>query len=324
MSEGQHPDPGGWVAHVPVTLFTIVMGLCGFTLALRAGEAALELGHLISGAAHLLSMVVFAAVSVLYVAKGLRHPGAVVAEWQHPVKLAFFPAISIALVLMSVVMLDPAPGLARAMWLVAVPLQLFLTVSVVSGWISARSFQHGHLTPAWFIPAVGNVIVAIAGVPLGYVEISWFFTSVGLIFWIVMLVLVMNRLIFHDPLPVRLQPTLVILIAPPSVGFLAWVALVGGVDPFARVLLNGAYLFTLIVAVQLPRLLRLPFSLAFWALSFPMAGVTIASFTYADATGSAGHRIIGIGLLAVLCVIILALLFRTAQAVRNNEIFVPD
>ena len=113
MSEAEHLDPGGWLPHVPVTLFTIVMGLCGFMLALRAGEAALGLGHLISSAAHLLSMVIFAAVSVLYVTKGLRHPGAVAAEWQHPVKLAFFPAISIALVLMSVVMFDQAPVLAR-------------------------------------------------------------------------------------------------------------------------------------------------------------------------------------------------------------------
>lgn len=324
MLEVSTPENTGWLAHVPVTLFTIVMGLCGFTLSLRAGEAALGLGHALSGAAHVLTMAVFAGVAFLYIAKALRHPGAVVAEWQHPVKLAFFPAISIALVLMALVMLEPAPGFARAMWLVAVPLQLVLTLSVVSGWISTRSFQHGHLTPAWFIPAVGNVIVAIAGVPLGYVEISWFFASAGLIFWIVLLALVMNRLIFHDPLPGRLQPTLVILIAPPSVGFLAWVQLVGGVDAFARVLLNGAYLFTLIVAVQLPSLLRLPFSLAFWALSFPMAGVTIASFTYANATGSAGHRVIGLGLLAVLCVIILALLFRTVKAVRNGEAFVPD
>ena len=166
--------------------------------------------------------------------------------------------------------------------------------------------------------------MAIADVPLGYIEISWFFTSVGLISWIVFLVLVMNRLISHDPLPVRLQPTLVILIAPPSVRFLAWVALVGRIDPFAHVLLNVAYLFTLIVAVQLPRLLQLPFSLAFWALSFPIAGVTIASFTYANSTGSAGQRVIGLRLLAVLCVIILGLLFRTAKAMRNNEVFVPD
>ncbi len=317
MSEARLP-------HVPVTLFTIVMGLCGFTLALRAGETSLGLTHLLSGAAHGLTMAVLVAVSLAYLAKGIRHPADVVAEWRHPVKLAFFPAISISLVLVSIVMLAPAPGIARALWLIAVPVQLVLTLAVVSGWISARAFQHGHLSPAWFIPAVGNVIVAIAGVPLGYIEISWFFVSVGLIFWVVLLTLVMNRLIFHDPLPERLQPSLVILIAPPAVGYLAWVELVGGVDAFARVLLNGAYFFVLIVALQLPRLLRLPFSLTFWALSFPVAAVTSASFAHAEAVGSTGHRVIGVVLLAVLCVIIAGLVWRTLRALREDAIFRPD
>lgn len=309
------------LAAIPVTLFTVVMGLCGFTLALRAGEAAAGFAHLASGAAHLLTLAVFVVVALAYLAKALRHPQAVAEEWAHPVSLAFFPAISIALLLFAIVMLAPAPGLARVLWLVAVPVQLLLTLAVVSGWIGSRAFQHGHLTPAWFIPAVGNAIVAIAGVPLGYVEVSWFFTSVGLIFWVVLLALVMNRLIFHDPLPERLQPTLMILIAPPAVGYLAWVALVGGVDAFARVLLNVAYLFTLIVAIQAPRLLRLPFSLSSWALSFPVAAVTLASFAHSAATGSAAHRVIGFALLAVLVAIIAGLLWRTADTMRRGLLF---
>ncbi len=309
------------LAQVPVTLFTVVMGLCGFTLALRAGEVAAGLVPLASGVAHLVTLAVFVVVALAYTAKALRHPQAVAEEWAHPVSLAFFPAISIALLLFSIVMLAPAPGIARGLWLVAVPMQLVLTLAVVSGWIGARSFQHGHLTPAWFIPAVGNVIVAIAGVPLGYVELSWFFASVGLIFWVVLLALVMNRLIFHDPLPERLQPTLVILVAPPAVGYLAWVALAGEVDAFARVLLNIAYLFVLIVAVQVPRLLRLPFSLSHWALSFPLAAVTVASFAHAARLGSAGHAVIGFGLLAVLVAIIAGLMWRTGRALAKGRLF---
>jgi len=309
------------LAKVPVTLFTVVMGLCGFTLALRAGEAAAGLTHVLSGAAHLLTLAVFAAVALAYLAKALRHPQAVAEEWRHPVSLAFFPAISISLVLFSLVMLEVAPWIARALFLLAVPLQLVLTLAVVSGWIGSRSFQHGHLTPAWFIPAVGNVIVAIAGVPLGYVEVSWFFAAAGLMFWVVLLTLVMNRLIFHDPLPERLQPTLVILVAPPAVGYLAWVALVGGVDAFARVLLNLAYLFVLIVAVQAPRLAALPFSLSFWALSFPVAAATVASFSHAALEGSGGHAVIGFGLLAVLVAVIAGLLWRTGQALLRGELF---
>lgn len=266
-------------------------------------------------------MAVFAAVVLAYAAKALRHPQAVAEEWQHPVSLAFFPAISISLVLFSLVMLDVVPGVAEALFLLAVPLQLVLTLAVVSGWIGARAFQHGHLTPAWFIPAVGNVIVAIAGVPLGYAELSWFFASVGLMFWVVLLSLVMNRLIFHDPLPERLQPTLVILVAPPAVGYLAWVALVGEVDAFARVLLNLAYLFVLIVAVQAPRLAALRFSLSFWALSFPLAAMTVASFAHAEALGSGAHRGIGFALLAVLVAVIAGLLWRSGQALARGVLF---
>jgi len=309
------------LAQVPVTLFTVVMGLCGFTLALRAGETAAGLTHVVSGAAHLLTLAVFAAVTLAYLAKAVRHPQAVAEEWRHPVSLAFFPAISISLVLFSLVMLDVVPGVAHGLFLVAVPAQLVLTLAVVSGWIGSRSFRHGHLTPAWFIPAVGNVIVAIAGVPLGYVELGWFFAAAGLMFWVVMLTLVMNRLIFHDPLPERLQPTLVILVAPPAVGYLAWVALVGGVDPFARVLLNLAYLFVLIVAVQAPRMAAVPFSLSFWALSFPVAAVTVASFAHAGALGSRGHAAIGFALLAVLAVVIAALLWRSGRALARGELW---
>ena len=310
--------------HMPVTLFTVVMGLCGFTLALRAGEAAMGLGHLASEIAHWFTMAIFAAIAAGYLAKLLRHPGAVQAEWQHPVKLAFFPAISIALVLMSIVMLTSYPGLARAMWLIAVPMQLALTLAVVNGWISARSFQHGHLSPAWFIPAVGNVIVPIAGVQLGYEALSWYFMSVGLVFWVVLLTLVFNRLVFHDPLPGRLQPTLVILIAPPAAGFLAWVKLTGGVDHLAHILLNVGYFFGLIVAVQLPRILRLPFAMSFWALSFPVAALTIASLQYAEVTGSSAHHLIGLGLLVILIVTLAVLLIRTFRAVSSGAVFQPE
>jgi len=310
--------------HFPVTFFAIVMGMAGLSLALRATEQAFGLGTLASGLAFGASAVIFIAVSVIYAVKAMRHPHAVRAEWSHPVRLAFFPAISISLLLLATLTLAHQAQIAEIMWLVGVVVQGVLTIAVISGWIGHRAFQTPHLSPAWFIPAVGNVIVPIAGVQLGYPEISWYFLSVGLIFWIVLLTLVMNRLIFHDPMPGRLQPTLVILIAPPAVGFIGWVHLTGEVDAFARILMNGAYLFTLLVAVQLPRIVKLPFALSFWALSFPFAAVTIASFLFSAHTGSAPHRLFGTALMAVLAVIIIALLLRTLRAIRADEICQPE
>jgi len=327
MSDAAAPPSApaeSWLEHFHVTFFAIVMGLAGLALAFHAGEVALGLPLILSDVAYYVSVAVFLVISVLYAAKALLHHAAVAAEWGHPVKLAFFPAISISLLLLATASLGRVDALAEPLWLLGAGLQAVLTIAVVTGWIGTRSFLHGHLSPAWFIPAVGNVIVPIAGVQLGYEALSWYFMSVGLVFWIVLLTLVFNRLVFHDPLPGRLQPTLVILIAPPAVGFVAWVRMMGEVDAFATILLNAAYFFTLLVAVQLPRIVRLPFALSFWALSFPFAAVTIASFVQAGAIGSAAHRMIGAALLAVLLVVIAVLILRTLKAVMAGDICKPE
>ena len=318
------PQTATRLEHFHVTFFAIVMGLAGLTLALHAAERALGMTALVSDIAYYVTGAVFLVIAGFYAAKALRHGSAVKAEWQHPVKLAFFPAISISLLLLATASLGRSDALAEILWLIGAGLQAVLTIAVVSGWIGTRAFLHGHLSPAWFIPAVGNVIVPIAGSQLGYADLSWYFMSVGLIFWIVLLTLVINRLVFHDPLPGRLQPTLVILIAPPAVAFVAWVRLTEGVGPFGLILLNAAYFFTLLVAVQLPRIIRLPFALSFWALSFPFAAVTIASFVYAGAAGSAAHHAIGLALLAVLAAIIAGLVLRTLRAIGAGEICKPE
>ncbi|AVO38251.1 SLAC1 anion channel family protein [Pukyongiella litopenaei] len=308
------------IEHFPVSFFGMPMGLFGLTLALRAGGWPVA-----SAAAGWVALAVFIGLGGLYTAKALRHPAALAAEWNHPVRLAFFPAISISVLLLATVLREAVPGPAEIIWVIGAAAQGVLSLAVVASWISHRAFGSGQLSPAWFIPAVGNVIVPLAGVPLGYGEISWYFFSVGLIFWLILLTLVFNRLIFHDPLPGKLRPTLVILIAPPAVAFLAWLQSNGGqIDAAARIMLNAAFFFTLLVAIQLPALLRLPFALSFWALSFPLAAVTTASFRFAEEANSAVHNAIGQVLLLILVVTIVSLLFRTARAAKAREICQPE
>ncbi len=312
------------LAEFPVAFFSVVMGLLGFTLALHAAEQTLDSGGLASVVALALGITAFLAITLLYALKMLRHPEAVRAEWAHPVRLAFFPAFSISLLLIATALLPHSPEIARPIWLVAVVVQAVLTLSVIANWIGTRAFLHAQLSPAWFIPAVGNVLVPIAGAGLGFVELSWLFFSAGLIFWIVLLTLVMNRLIFHDPLPERLYPTLVVLIAPPSVAFIAYMKLGGEVDAFARILLNSGYVFAAIVATQLPRFRRLPFALSWWALSFPLAALAVASLLFAEAANSPAHGMIGLALVTLLAAVIAGLAWRTGRAIRQGDICRPE
>ncbi|HBS50347.1 MAG TPA: C4-dicarboxylate ABC transporter [Rhodobacteraceae bacterium] len=330
MTDTPHPAPTETaaeprLAHFHVTFFATVMGLAGLTLALHRAEGAMGTGHVASGAALAVTVLAFAAIALVYALKARAHPQAVAAEWHHPVKLAFFPAISISLLLIGTAARPVAPEAARLVWLLGVAAQGALTLAVISGWIGRRPFQPMHVSPAWFIPAVGNVVVPVAGVSFGFVELNWLFFSTGLIFWLVLLTLVMNRLIFHDPLPARLLPTLVILIAPPAVSFLAWLQLNGGVlDPFARLLYYAALGFAAIVAVQAAGFAKLPFALSWWALSFPVAALTLASFAYAALAWSGAHLALAWGLSALLLGIVGALVARTALAILRDEICKPE
>jgi len=312
------------LAYFPITFFATGMGMMGLTLALRAGETSFALPHTVSLAVLAVSVVLLALVMLAYAAKAILHPAEVAAEWHHPVRIAFFPAASISLLLLATALVDLAPAPARAVWIVATALQGGLALAVISAWIGHRPFQPGMMTPAWFIPAVGNVIVPLAGVKLGYVEVSWLFFSGGLIFWLVLLTLVMNRLMFHDPLPGRMVPTLMILVAPPAVAFTAWLRLAGDPGPFGHFLLSVGYVFALLVVVQAGKLRGLPFALSFWALSFPLAALAIASFGYAHAASSPAHRLIGTGLLVLLIGVIVGLILRTAVAMWRGTICVPE
>lgn len=312
------------LAHFPITFFAIGMGMLGLTLAMRAGETSFGLGHAGSLIVLGLSVVMLGAVSFGYIAKALRHPEKVGEDWHHPVKIAFFPAISISLLLLSTALLEIMPSVAHFIWIGATAFQGALALAVISAWIGHRPFKTAMMTPAWFIPAVGNVIVPLAGARLGYIELSWLFFSGGLIFWVVLLTLVMNRLMFHDPMPGKMVPTLMILVAPPAVGFTAWLRLSGEVDAFGHFLLSAAYVFALLVATQASKLRKLPFALSWWALSFPVAALSIASFSYAHAAQSNAHRAIGAGLLALLICVVIGLIARTAIAIRRGEICVPE
>lgn len=326
-SAENHTGAGGQdsrLAHYPITAFATVMGMLGLTLALHAGETAFGLTGHYSQYVRMFSTGLLIVVALGYGLKVLTHFKMAAWEWHHPVRLAFFPTMSISLILLSITMLGDHPALARQLWIVGTALQGILSLLVISDWIGHRNFTPGHLNAAWFIPPVGNILVPIAGAQLGYTDISWLFFSGGLLFWIVLLTLVMNRLTFHDPLPSRLQPTLVILIAPPAIGFISWMKLNGELDHLAMFLINAAYVFALIVATQLPKILRLPFALSFWALSFPLAALTIATFLYAGETGSLPHKYLGAGLLGLLVVIITVLLGRTAVAIARHEICKPE
>lgn len=312
------------IENFPISLFAMVMGLAGLAIAWEKAQATIQLPLQLHFASATFAGIVFLVLLLLYALKLIRYPEAVFKELNHPIKLNFFPTVSISLILLSITTLHLAHGLSHVLWMTGTALHFAFTLYVLNVWIHHDKFEVHHMNPAWFIPIVGNVLVPIAGISLGYQEISWFSFSIGMLFWLVLLTIIFNRVLFHNPLPAKLMPTFFILIAPPAVGFIAYYKLTGDLDSFARILYYSGLFLTLLLLTQVSRFAKLQFFISWWAYSFPLAAITTATFLMFEITGTSGFVILGWVLLSLLSLVVTFLLYYTFKAISMGKICLPE
>jgi tellurite resistance protein len=325
LSPETHEHQSSRLCNFHITFFAIILGLAGFTLAVQKAGSLLQPLQPVSTILLYITVALFAVVGVIYLYKGTTYPGAIKKELNHPIKINFFPLVAKILLVLSVVLLERNMTYSFYSWAVGTALQFIASIYVISEWIQHDRFKIEHMTPGWFIPIVGSIIIPIAGVKHGFLEMSWFFFSVGLIFWMILLVIVMYRMFFHAPIVEKLMPTLFILFAPPAIGFIAYVKLTGGgLDSFGRILYYFSLFMFFLVLYALPRLLKINFYLSWWAYSFPMAAKTLASFLMLSLTHDPFINFIAWFELAFLTIIIAVLTVKTLLAISRNEICLED
>ena len=310
--------------HFPIAIFSVVMGMTGLALAWLKAHAVLGMPFVIGEGLRGAASVLFIFLLAIYGLKALRHRQAVVLEMRHPVRINFFATLSISLLLLATTYVETHPEAALWLWGIGAALQLMLTLAIFSSWLHHTHYEIHHANPAWFIPVVGNILVPVAGVLLASPELSWFFFSIGLVFWIVLLTIVLYRLFFHEPLPARLTPTLFILLAPPSVGFIAYLQLSDSLDAFARILYYTALFLALLLASNAVRFLRTPFFISAWAYSFPLAALTIATLIMSTRQPDSVFTLLSVGLLALVSLVVATLTMKTLFAVGRRQICAPE
>jgi len=270
------------------------------------------------------TLVVYIAILATYTLKSLKYPAAVLADWNHPIKISFFPAASISLLLLGAAFFPINERLSFFLWATGTFFQFFLSMAIINSWINHSRYEIVHSTPAWFIPAVGNIIVPVIGVQHAPFELSWFFFAWGLLFWVILLILIMNRLMFHNPMPEKLLPTLFILLAPPSIGFVSYIQLTGELDILGRLIYYWAAFFFFLLLTQIHRMIRIKFAMSWWAYTFPLAAFTSATAMMGDLTEVAFFHYASQGLYVVTFVVIASLFVRTSLALIKCQICVPD
>lgn len=307
--------------------YAIPMGLGGLSLAWH--RAAPLMGEMADGISLVLGLVaagVFALLLLATLVRLQRHPEAWAEDRKHPVRHTFIATLPLSMMLLATVavaLLGPHPA-SRALWWLGSVGQMAVTWWVLSRWWLGNKpggLQWASFTPALFIPVVGNVLAPLAGVPLGHADWAAAQFGVGLMFWPVVLILLLVRMAVQGPFPDRMLPTVFIVIAPPTLVGLG--ALQMGASLSVGWACWGMALFSFFWAgSQAGRIRDLPFGMAHWGMSFPLAA--FAAFTLRLAEPGGVLAVAGPALLALASLIILALAMGTARGLRDGSLLAPE
>lgn len=306
----------------PITYFAIVMGLSGLTIALQKGGTVLFIGPVPGVVMEIFTGLVFIVIASIYIAKTVKYPKAAMEELNHPVKVSFCAAVSISLLLLSIIY-GHFTGMSKVLFIIGTAVQTLLTFYTIAFWIN-RNMEIIHSSPAWFIPVVGNIIVPVAGAGHVAVEFLMFYYSVGMFFWVILTAILINRIIFHNQLPQKFIPTLAIFIAPPSVAVLAYAKMFGRFDVFSSVLLNLGIFFCILLFVLGKNFYKIKFFISWWAFTFPLAALTLALMSAYEFTGYKAYLYMSAAALAIAASAVIIVASRTCFAISKKEICIEE
>ena len=310
--------------YLPVGLFGSVMGLTGLSAAWRMAHAYFGTPLWICQTLGVVAMCAFCALVAAYGTKVIFALDAARAEFHHPIASSFFATIFVSMLLLPFLVAPISLFAGRALWSAGAIGMVALTWFIMDRWLGDPAQETAHATPAWILPVVGILDMPVA-VPMLHLPqlrpLMVLGLAVGLFLALPIFTVIVARLIFQPALPPALQPTLMILMAPPSVGLSAYLAVAGKPDLFAECL----YFISLFLAAVLIGRLRLmvrscPFKVGWWAVSFPLAACTIGVMKMAEFYDTPIAYGVGIVMLAITSAAILYLLVRTVLGIARGEL----
>ncbi|WVZ72982.1 hypothetical protein U9M48_021357 [Paspalum notatum var. saurae] len=316
--------------------FRISLALSGQALLWRtlltAAAAASSSSSLPSAAFLLLwwlALLALLALCALYAARCLLRFPAVRAEFRHHVAMnyLFAPWISCLLLLQSAPpgLLRPGAPPYRLLWLAfSLPI-LALDVKIYGQWFTrGKKFLSMVANPASHITVIGNLVTARAAAKMGWHEGAVAIFAVGAAHYLVLFVTLYQRFLGSDSLPAMLRPVFFLFFAAPSMASLAWDAIACSFDTCCKMLFFLS-LFLFASLVSRPTLFKRAmrrFSVAWWAYSFPLTVLALASAEYAQEVRQAAADALMLALAVLSVAVTLALMVFTA--LRTSDLLPHD
>jgi len=139
------------------------------------------------------------------------------------------------------------------------------------------------MVPSWFIPPIGPVVAVLCTPTPELMPVSGALLIFGLGSYAIMLPLMLHRMMFRGEVPMAAKPTIAIMAAPPNLCLAGYLAFAQHPDTILVIVLLGlGILLSAVVYLAFWELLRLPFSPAYAAFTFPTVIAATATFKTAS------------------------------------------
>lgn len=239
------------------------------------------------------------------------------AEFLHHVGVnyLFAPWISWLLLLQSAPLVVPNTLSYLVLWWVfAIPV-LALDIKIYGQWFTTeKRFFSMVANPTSQISVIGNLVGAQAAALMGWKESAVCMFTLGMVHYLVVFVTLYQRLSGGDRLPVMLRPVFFLFFAAPSMASLAWKSISGTFDTTSKMLFFlSLFLFTsLACRPALFKKSMRKFNVAWWAYSFPLTFLALASAEYAQKVEGEIAPVLMLILIAFSVLVCLSLMLFTA------------
>jgi tellurite resistance protein len=309
----------------PPNFFSIPFGLCGLAGVWRAMCDLYGTPAVVSAVLFALAAVAWLVLLVAAAGRIAPLPRRLLEEITDPVLSPFWALPTIVGMLLAIGLEPYAQGPAEVVFLV-----FFVVTILYGGWVTGQWFV-GEVDPAKFhpgylLPTVAGGFVGAEGRAIfGLTGLGWLSFGIGVVCWLMLGAIVVNRLLMDKTLPVPLIPTMAIELAPPAVGGVAYLQLHGAVaDPVAYVFAGYAGLMMLVQLRLIPLYARTPFSPAFWSLTFAWCAAAGLGIRWSALEHPSGGTLWASLAAAAASLLVLAIAARTVIDLRRGGFLPPD
>ncbi|WP_456453702.1 tellurite-resistance/dicarboxylate transporter [Thermococcus sp.] len=289
--------------------FASVMGTGALALVSKVYSSKLSiLGSVARGLTYF-NTALFFILLIPWVLRWLKYRKNAMDDLYHPLVCHFYGTIAIAMLVLSAdyLLILGDSSIARIFWLMGMPLTIFFSFLIPYLMFIQERIDIKNVTPAWFIPPVGLIVIPLSGAPLmgtfqGFwkefaVTVNYFAWGARFFLYLALFAIVMHRFIAHEPLPCGIAPAIWINLGPIGAGTSTLYMLIKNSEfiTVKELFFGFGFIFwgfgvwwlamAIIMTLHYLRRLNLPYSLSWWAFIFPLGAYVSATFNVGKILG---------------------------------------